>query len=90
MVRYRVDFTALPRSIDQVAEAKAAEDFLARCLRGRARKVFGEYLSTVPEGHILMTATIRAKPDQTGEDLLHKHILPKYPEATLQSWDQID
>jgi hypothetical protein len=84
---YRVDFSRLARTESEISTAKGVTDFLETVLSGRARDAVRTFHDNLPDGHILDTIRIGDKPNLSGQDILERHIIPKYPEATLRSWD---
>jgi hypothetical protein len=88
---YRIDFSRLPREVDEIYRAKAAKDFLQGIVGegSRAGKVIESFGGNLPDGHILDCEIIEDDPGLSGRDVLKRNVISKYPEAKLQSWDEI-
>ena len=84
-MKYRLDFSRLARTAEEVLNDHHARELLA--LVGRKLAVKVEATLKLPEGHILDTLVVEDEAHLTGKEALLKHVLPKYPEAKLSSWD---
>ena len=90
MPTYRITFTRLPRHEGEIISSQIVREVLMAMLPpGRARQAFEKAEKTFPEGHILASMWVHDEEQATGPELLQKHIIPTYPEATLCSWDAV-
>ena len=84
-MRYRIDFSRLSRSFEELAlDLQVAEVLQNLC---KAFKIEPQKFDYLPEGHQLDSIIVDDEPNLTGKEILEKHVKNKYPEATLCSWD---
>ena len=89
-MNYRIDFSRLARTEDEIYMNKRVNDFVEQILEGSERAVRShkDFQGSLLDGHILDTITVEEeKKDLYGVDILEKYVKPKYPEAKLLSWD---
>jgi len=88
---YRIDFSRLPRTEDEVLDNVDAEkltnEFIKKVGKPRAVSMFEKYLKSLPEGHVLDSEFVKDNEGMIGSELFKKHVLSKYPEAFLTGWD---
>lgn len=89
MPKYRIDFSRLARTPDEIIKDKLTCDFLSSILTSyRAINAHDNFRNSLCDGHILDTFTVELNEyNLYGKDILDKYIKPKYPEAKLISWD---
>lgn len=89
MARYRIDFSRLARSEEEIVKDKAVKEFLRSLLKTspNALNAHRNFENSLPEGHILDSIKIEDLPDLNGKQILEKYVLKTYPEANMVSWD---
>lgn len=85
---YRIDFSRLARTEDEIAKDMASKKFLGVLLSGRSKEVHQSFINSLPDGHILDSKTIEDSRDLSGLEVLGEFISPIYPEAKMLSWDR--
>lgn len=95
-MKYRIDFSRLARTEDEVIKDKLARDFIGKLIKRIAKDVtpiaineWDDFRKSFPDGHILDNEIIEAEEDLDGPQVLDKFIKPKYAEAKILSWDRI-
>jgi hypothetical protein len=78
--KYRVDFSRLARTAEEILLDKSVTDFLSRFVPAAK-------LNFMPDGHVLDSVTIEDEDGMTGPEIMKSHVLPSFPEAKLMSWD---
>jgi len=89
-MNYRIDFSRLARTEDEIRINKRVNDFVEQVLEGSERAVRShkDFQGSLVDGHILDTMTIEGeKEDLYGVDILEMYVKPNYPEAKLLLWD---
>lgn len=87
---YRIDFSRLARTMEEIARNKLSKEFLAEISPKVVASKLIEFDDSLKTGHILDYKIIQDKPDKSGIDVLKEHVLPLYPEAQLMSWDYFE
>ena len=87
--KYRVDFSRLTRSMDEIQRQLEVFELMDRSLPSVAKEKVWRFNESLPEGHILDYVMVIDKAGMFGKDILEKHIKPFIPEAVLTSWDEI-
>ena len=95
-MKYRIDFSRLARTEDEIIKDKIARDFvgviikrIAKAVDPRAIQEWDDFRKSLPDGHILDKTIIETEEDLDGPQVLDKFIKPKYAEAKILSWDRI-
>jgi hypothetical protein len=89
VARYRIDFSRLARSEDDVYNSMAARQFLTSLMGSdeRSLEAYRSFESSLSEGHVLDSIKVEDQPGLNGNQVLEKHVKGAYPEAKLLSWD---
>ena len=92
MTKYRIDFSRLARSEEEIFNHKVTKDFLYSISKDNQRvlekhdEFFDNYL---PDGHIVDSVRIEDCQDLNGKQVFDKHIKKRYPESKFLSWDHV-
>ena len=89
-MNYRIDFSRLARTEDEICMNKRVNDFVDQILEGSTRAVRShkDFQGSLMDGHILDSIMVEGeKEDLYGVDILEMYVKPNYPEARLLSWD---
>jgi len=86
-MKYRIDFTRLARTEDEIQKNVIEDQFFNDILSGRPKEVYSSFMDSMPDGHIFDYKIINEKEGFAGIDILKYHIHPVYPEAKITSWD---